>query len=773
MAGATSIYFNGRLTYTPGSYSAVDASALEAVGLGASGYVVVIGTAVGGLPYNAIDPNDVAGTIQKSTRPGQAKTFFLSGNLLEAEALAFAPSNDADIPGGAQRLYYLKVNKSTQSTTNRALGAGNNAAVNILNTDGSFYADLKAILDAINNRSDLITAAKSGVNMVLTSEEYGYHTTRINFQQGAGSVQGYMITITYETTAEVFDNVGGDAIFTLEFTAPGAPSYTTLTGTVSGTELTTAFTISQVGKSADFVGNVIVVGYADEHKVELLSSSVADVGDVTLYGINGAGAAVTEVVTLQGTTVVQSANSYNLICAVVIDAAPTGTVTVRNLGGGAVITTLTPLILSRGYVSLSGCTVTGTVYAEIFPANLLRAVVVGLDASAAAAVEKVTHGDTTTTIWSSITGLALGELPASRTLVISGTAWSYTHAAYDTVTKMAEKVNNAQPNFTMTVKTPVTTFAMTDMDYAPTSGPPANTAAPVYLAGGNEGSAVAGAEGTPTATITDWQTAIDLLTKLYVNTLVPLTHDAAVHSYVKAHCAYMCGAGSMERDAIVGLLNAGGTSLPTKAEIKTQIINLNTRHIRAVAQQTEVYNSSGTKTKMDPAFLAVQAAGMQAGSDVGTSLTYKYINTLGIYGHSSWNPVDDSDEMIELGLMFARTVDGVGRRWVRNITTYLQSTNVAFSEGSVNEAANYSTYNLRTSLESAVGQKGFAGTIQAADGVARNVLSQLMGLAITSWRSLSWILISDVLECSVEIAPVVPVNFVKTTIHLYNAPQTA
>ncbi|MHC5035097.1 MAG: hypothetical protein ACYTFZ_08680, partial [Planctomycetota bacterium] len=72
---ATSIYFNGIFTRVPGSYSTVDISALDSVGISASGIVACVGTAIGGKPFSAVDPDDVAGTLQKSTRPGKAKGF--------------------------------------------------------------------------------------------------------------------------------------------------------------------------------------------------------------------------------------------------------------------------------------------------------------------------------------------------------------------------------------------------------------------------------------------------------------------------------------------------------------------------------------------------------------------------------------------------------------------------------------------------------------------------------------------------------------------------
>jgi hypothetical protein len=119
------------------------------------------------------------------------------------------------------------------------------------------------------------------------------------------------------------------------------------------------------------------------------------------------------------------------------------------------------------------------------------------------------------------------------------------------------------------------------------------------------------------------------------------------------------------------------------------------------------------------------------------------------------------------------TIDGVGRRVVRNVTTHLTTSNLAYTEASVNEATNYAVYNFRTTMERMVGKSGFAGSVSAAEGLAINILGLLVGVALVTWRSLTIDLILDVLEVSVEVAPVLPINFVQSTIHLVSVPQSA
>jgi hypothetical protein len=77
-------------------------------------------------------------------------------------------------------------------------------------------------------------------------------------------------------------------------------------------------------------------------------------------------------------------------------------------------------------------------------------------------------------------------------------------------------------------------------------------------------------------------------------------------------------------------------------------------------------------------------------------------------------------------------------------------------------------------MEFAVGKRGFAGTINAVKGVAMSTLGLLVdSLVLVSWRSLGVELAADVLDVEVEIAPVIPVNFVKNTVHLVTIRQTA
>jgi hypothetical protein len=85
----------------------------------------------------------------------------------------------------------------------------------------------------------------------------------------------------------------------------------------------------------------------------------------------------------------------------------------------------------------------------------------------------------------------------------------------------------------------------------------------------------------------------------------------------------------------------------------------------------------------------------------------------------------------------------------------------------VNHAVNIAVYEFRTGMETAVGKPGFHGTVSAAKGVAQGKLGKLVDEGtLTQYRALTLELIADVLDVSVEMSPVVPINFVTCTIHL-------
>lgn len=760
----TSIFFANRQIFRSGVYSQVDASGLEVQGLGSSGILAILATGEGGRPVSSItNPED----IPRLNTPEQVRQIFRSGNMREAAAMAFQPSNDPQIPGGAQQVVALKINPATQSSASLANSAGN-------------------VID-------------------LTSEDYGAFTDQISVSIGAGTVQGKLITILFETTTESFDNVGGANLATLEY-VDGATTYDTATASVSSAGvITVAATRAETGLDGDSATPITAA-----QAVEVVATA-ADAGKtIRIYGQDASSAPQTEVITLVNGTATGTL-TWDLVTGAVLSAAAAGTVDVRDANTNVnIFTQFAATQRSKGAQLCEGMFVTpGTASALVLDAAGAHLVQIWGINSAGAIIsqELTTNGATsvpfTVTTFARIDAITLVAVPAARTLTLSATAATTDIAVQSTVQKAKDFFNARLQNalgFNWVNVTGQTQTALTQLDEttaaidivtnpggltadtyavinkinassqlvtaALSTGAqktaPDNTTSPVFLSGGGEG----------TPTFSNWQAALNLLKQIRVNTIVPLTGDPAVHAAGDAHCAYMGGIGRSERDMVVGLSALDVSDVPTDANptltsALAQVVNLNSRHVRAVAQSVVRFNTQGVRTTFLPYYSAVLAAGMQAGSPVGTALTHKYLDALDFTQDSSWNPVDDAEQAIAGGLMFMENKPGIGRRWVRNVTTYLQTVNIAYSEASVNEAVNFAVFTLRNALEFAIGRPNFAGTLQAIRSVATNILGLLVDEGVlVSFQGLSIVSNGDRVEISVQLAPTISINFIETTVHL-------
>lgn len=773
---ATSIFFNGRLISVPGSYSEVDASGLEQVGLGASGIVAVLATGEGGRPVSSINESK---DLIRFTNPEQNRKKFRSGNIREAAAILFEPGRDPDITGGAQEVVAMKINPATQSTAQLSNASG-------------------PVLD-------------------LTSEDYGAFTGQINVSLAAGSVKGKLITIAFEDQIETADNIGGDNLATLHYN-DGATTWDTAAATVSQAgQISVAATRAELGRDGESVTPI-----TSGQPVKVVATA-ADAGKtIVIYGKAVGGALQREVLTLVNGTVVGTL-TWSLVSGAVLSAAAASTVDVQeNASGLNILSQFTAAQFQKGAIRGDAMFVLGgsTSSLVLDGAGAHEVLVFGRNAAGALVSEAVTTNGTTPvnlteTTYVRFEAVALLAVPAARTLTLSATAAQTDPTVQTNLQKVSDFFNaKMEPDvagtdrgFEWVTVTGVLRTPVTDLDQvavavnllpvaglkgdlaavvnwinfnsslvtaAITTSPasktvPLNTSTPVFLAGG--------IEGTPT--FADWQKALNLLKKIRVNSIVLITGDPAVHSAAVAHCDFMAGIGRSERDCFVGISKLGPgdvplDQLPTKDEFKAQVVNLNTRHVRACGQTIDRFDTAGERQTMLPYYQAAIAAGMQAGSPIGTSLTFKLGNLLAINQDTSWNPIDDAEEMIQAGALFMEEIEGLGRRWVRNVTTHLSSNNIAFIEGSVNEAVNFAVFNFRTNMEASVGKRGFAGTLNAAKGIAINTLGLLVDTnALTAWRALALELNVDTLDVSVEIAPVIPINFVKNTLHLVTIAQAA
>jgi hypothetical protein len=165
------------------------------------------------------------------------------------------------------------------------------------------------------------------------------------------------------------------------------------------------------------------------------------------------------------------------------------------------------------------------------------------------------------------------------------------------------------------------------------------------------------------------------------------------------------------------------------------------------------------------------------------------IRTSGITQDSSWSPnnLTDANDMIRNGVLFAENVDGVGTRWVRDLTTWVADDNLAFTEGSVRDAVRFVAYELRSTIVNRfTGQKSSPATISSIRETAVAVLEvqrqnniivdstdPATGDFLKAFHNLKVTASGDTVTLNVGLFPVVGVNFTLNELFLQLPTQSA
>ncbi len=102
-------------------------------------------------------------------------------------------------------------------------------------------------------------------------------------------------------------------------------------------------TTTNIGGAIDTTKKIIFTDLSGVGTVEMLSGSTADTTQtVTIYGRDATGTLQSEVQTLNGTSVVSFATNFERLEKIVMSATATGTIIIRQSGGGTTWVTLEP-----------------------------------------------------------------------------------------------------------------------------------------------------------------------------------------------------------------------------------------------------------------------------------------------------------------------------------------------------------------------------------------------------------------------------------------------
>lgn len=238
---ARSVTFNGMTMFRPGGLTKVDASALAQITLATNGIIGLIGEADGGEP----------GAVTTIDDPALAKGAFRSGPLADAIRVAFDPSNDPRVPGGAFRCLCVKTNRGTQAQLpmyNKigadTAAAGSTTTLINLTTGGLVASEMIGNILRIGTEERPITANAVGtitvspafssapvVGTALTilasvvtikSRDYGLHTNQIQMEYEPGASLGQAWTTMFDKVAQIGEDIGGKSYLQLEYIGQSA-----------------------------------------------------------------------------------------------------------------------------------------------------------------------------------------------------------------------------------------------------------------------------------------------------------------------------------------------------------------------------------------------------------------------------------------------------------------------------------------------------------------------------------------------------------------------
>lgn len=765
------VTFNGITRFDPGGITKINAKALSPVGLSAAGVVAIIGEADDGAPGEIITIDD----------PALAKELFGSGALADAIRVAFDPSNDIRIPGGAQRVLAYKVNSSLQASTSMygdeavvtdTADTGSTSTVVILATadiandddyvgkwlwwDGgaSGIAQARRIVDS-DATADSVTVSPAfdGVPVVsddveirenqleLTSAAYGVNGNNISIEFEAGvAVNKYVVTLSDGSLTEASPEILGDPALYLKYVggpiedAGGAVSAVTSTG--CSVDVAAPPTLNA------WAG--MILRFSNGLQREIATNSAADPSVVVFAAGNNLTA--DEISDLSGAT------------AQVIDVT---SATASMTGANGVATGLTSAVLPTAddlaltfnpdeTLSQFATRVNATTnYEAVIPDGVNGDVILmkEFDYGTAATAVDVRHDAAVDSDDSGHFRRDLHEL----------VAWINDFSELATAVRSTDGAGEG-------------------------SELPLVTSAKQYLTGGARG----------TSSNTDWQAAFDALANVRCNHVVPLISQdlvnegnsstatfASVAAQAKAHAQLMRGSGQSERAVYIGMSGS-------RSDMLSQAAALNDTDVQLYAQKFTTLDVDGSLKEMDEWCAALTAAGMRSGApEVGEPLTFKLCKTTALSQDSSWAPDDKTDRnaLIQAGIMFAEESSTAGFRWVRDITTHVLDDNIAFIDAHTRDAVRFLAYDLRTSLEDRfTGEKATPATVASIKEHIANKMSLYLedniivrsddpenpsGVAsIPGYRRLRVSVVGNTASIKVEIFPVTGIVFQLSEIFL-------
>jgi len=261
----------------------------------------------------------------------------------------------------------------------------------------------------------------------------------------------------------------------------------------------------------------------------------------------------------------------------------------------------------------------------------------------------------------------------------------------------------------------------------------------------------------------------------------------AIHAGVKTHVNKMSTIKNRsERQGYISMKDTFVNCLDRSA-------GLSDARLQMLIQDTRSVDGAGSVRWFQPWAQACLLAGARAGSPIGTPLTFKFFNTLGVRHTAQpmstpedsividFNPNTQFEQGINGGITFFEAPQSGGVRCVVDNTTYNRDANWVLNRGNVLYAADILAFDFRDQMERLI--VGTKNTIQANEikSLAASVLGTFLAQGITvatadapnGYKSLSVRVEGNTVYIDMVVVLVEGIDFVLTNIKITRSQSAA
>ena len=693
----SSIIVNGLRIYKPGIYGTIDASALGGKGI-SNGNVAIVGD----FPVFKHGPSSASDVEPLTFLSGRAvKSFANRKNLLDIAKVAFSPSTDSRVPGGAASLTYVNTRPNTQASSDGYAG--------FADEDGTDCLALYSRLWGPEGNKVLVKMSTNADDANALDVETYYNGESETFE---GLQSGVVAELYYDgsdLTANVLSVDNSSWVWTWEIATTFVPTGAAQSVVVSPTEIV--------------VSNGSVLSFKMVDGAAGGTTGVGSECTVTVVGLDELGAAQTVVWTEtapasedfgSGAGVYRSTTDkwgrIDSVTQTTTDVNYNGTVTAKGTAfdldtadfeSVGEMVSLIDQNSAKGFHADGKSPQIGNIPAAPDTSEDTQAG--GVDKQTAVDVQSPATCEIRADLWYVVTALDASE----------------------NVACIQDSSGVKPPRFMGAVP------ALDDQ---------------TFLYGGTQESitsdswddALRSIEASDIQVVVIWDDTITYLKK-------GITHAASAALAGYERQAW----GGAPKDKTITELYTGYSSLCNNASIAL------------CGDEIQISDSKGKSVWREPMWFALMCASMQAGTSVATPLTNKRPDILD--SRQKWDPVLDVGTGISKGLCLL-TRDSLGWKIARSVTTYMEDDNPIYSEVSSWESAITSVRSLRASLDIQVGNPVYAGTAARLPTTVEGILDrQVSAGIIKAWRNVVVEDAGDSFPIGYELATVEPLNFIPVT----------